>query len=140
MRDTMLILHFIGLAMGLGTAFAHAFLGFASSKLSKDEAIKLKSNTKILGRMGSIGLILLLVSGVYLILPFWNALAYMPMLQIKLLLFVVLIGFLAVMNIIERKAMKSDQPDGLYRKLEILGKFALTTTLTIVVLAVLVFH
>src|SRR5690554_7704027 len=74
MRDTMLILHFIGLAMGLGTAFAHAFLGFASSKLSKDEAIKLKSNTKILGRMGSIGLILLLVSGVYLILPFWNAL------------------------------------------------------------------
>src|SRR5690554_7389948 len=84
MRDTMLILHFIGLAMGLGTAFAHAFLGFASSKLSKDEAIKLKSNTKILGRMGSIGLILLLVSGVYLILPFWNALAYMPMLQIKL--------------------------------------------------------
>lgn len=90
--------------------------------------------------MGSIGLILLLVSGVYLILPFWNALAYMPMLQIKLLLFVVLIGFLAVMNIMERKAMKSDQPDGLYRKLEILGKFALTTTLTIVVLAVLVFH
>src|SRR5690554_2686391 len=137
MRDTMLILHFIGLAMGLGTAFAHAFLGFTSSKLSKDEAIKLKSNTKILGRMGSIGLILLLVSGVYLILPFWNALAYMPMLQIKLLLFVVLIGFLAVMNIIERKAI---QPDGLYRKIEILGKFALTTTLTIVVLAVLVFH
>nr|WP_299206542.1 hypothetical protein [uncultured Brumimicrobium sp.] len=44
------------------------------------------------------------------------------------------------MNIIERNAMKSDQPDGLYRKLEILGKFALTTTLTIVVLAVLVFH
>lgn len=119
-----LILHFIGLAMGLGTAFAHAFLGFTSSKLSKDEAIKLKSNTKILGRMGSIGLILLLVSGVYLILPFWNALSYRAMLQIKLLLFVVLIGFLAVMNIIERKAMKSDQPDGQNRKLEILGKFA----------------
>jgi hypothetical protein len=27
MREVMLTFHFIGLAMGLGTGFAHAFLG-----------------------------------------------------------------------------------------------------------------
>src|SRR5690554_7083077 len=79
MRDIMLILHFIGLAMGLGTAFAHAFLGFSASKLSKDDAIKLKSNTQILGKMGNIGLVLLLVSGVYLILPYWYSLLLLPL-------------------------------------------------------------
>jgi hypothetical protein len=33
MRDFMLILHFIGLAMGLGTSFANMYLGRAASKL-----------------------------------------------------------------------------------------------------------
>lgn len=32
MRDIMLILHFIGLAMGLGTAFAHMFIGILVAK------------------------------------------------------------------------------------------------------------
>lgn len=136
----MLILHFIGLAMGLGTAFAHAFLGFASSKLSKDEAVKLKTNTQILGRMGTIGLVLLLISGVYLILPYWNALLLLPLLLTKLILFVVLIVLLTMINLLERKAVKMERPEVHYRKMEIIGKFALTTTLAIVVLAVMVFH
>ena len=140
MRDTMLILHFIGLAMGLGTAFAHAFLGFASSKLSKDDAIKLKSNTQILGKMGNIGLVLLLVSGVYLILPYWNALHLMPLLLSKLILFVLLIVFLVIINLLERKAVKIENPELEYRRMEVIGKFALSTTLAIVVLAVMVFH
>lgn len=32
MREVMLIFHFIGLTMGLGTGFAHAFLGAAVTK------------------------------------------------------------------------------------------------------------
>ena len=35
MRETMLILHLIGLAMGLGTSFAHVFLGNTLSKLKQ---------------------------------------------------------------------------------------------------------
>ncbi len=38
MREVMLILHFIGLTMGLGTSFAHAFLGIITSKMPADEA------------------------------------------------------------------------------------------------------
>ncbi|PWH84789.1 hypothetical protein [Brumimicrobium oceani] len=140
MRDLMLILHFIGLAMGLGTAFAHAFLGFASSKLSKEEAGKLRKNTHILGSMGTIGLVLLFVSGVYLILPYWNALLMLPLLLAKLILFVLLIVFLSIIKFLENKAMKSVNPDPYLKKLEIIGKFSLLTSTTIVVLAVLVFH
>lgn len=140
MRDIMLILHFIGLAMGLGTAFAHAFLGFSASKLPKEEAIKLKSNTQVLGKMGNIGLVLLLVSGVYLILPYWYSLLLLPLLLAKLLLFVVLIILLGLISFLDRKAKNSKNPDIQYRKMEIIGKFALSTTLAIVVLAVMVFH
>lgn len=32
MRDIMLIVHFLGLVMGLGTSFTHAFLGAATAE------------------------------------------------------------------------------------------------------------
>ncbi len=55
MRETMLFLHFIGLSMGLGVSFAHAFLGFAVAKMNPDEALKFRMHTLALGRMGHIG-------------------------------------------------------------------------------------
>jgi len=41
MREAMLIIHFLGLAMGLGTSFAIMFLGIAGSKMDKEEGKKL---------------------------------------------------------------------------------------------------
>lgn len=90
--------------------------------------------------MGTIGLVLLLVSGVYLILPYWNALHLMPLLLSKLILFVLLIVFLVIINLLERKAVKIENLELEYRRMEVIGKFALSTTLAIVVLAVMVFH
>ena len=106
MRETMLILHFIGLAMGLGTAFAHAFLGLSASKMSIDEGVKLKLNTHILGRMGRIGLVLLFISGAYLILPYWSSLLLLPLLMTKLVFFVVLLMLIAMISFL-RASLKT---------------------------------
>src|SRR5260370_28406931 len=84
MRDLMLIVHFIGLTMALGTGFANLFLGVAASKLEPAERGKFMSNTMILMRMGHTGLGLLLLSGFYLITPFWKTLGEMPTLIAKL--------------------------------------------------------
>ena len=56
MRDIMLIIHFIGLAMGLGTSLAFMFLGIASSKMEKKDAEQFTLKTLVLSRMGHIGL------------------------------------------------------------------------------------
>lgn len=139
MRDIMLTLHFVGLAMGLGVAFAHAFLGFSASKMSNDEALKLKLNTQILGRMGDIGMLLLVVSGIYLILPFWSALFLMPLLVAKLVLVIILIVLIGMISYFSHKA-KTVQPEVQFKKAEALGRVAMIVTLAIVVLAVKVFH
>jgi uncharacterized membrane protein len=139
MRDIFLISHFIGLAMGLGTAFAHAFLGFAASKLSSEEASNLRNNSKILSRMGSIGLILLIVSGVYLLIPYWPAISFMPWLIVKLILVVILVILIALLHIISAKTTFQNAEIQI-RKTEILGKISLICTLIIVVAAVLAFH
>jgi uncharacterized membrane protein len=139
MREVMLAFHFIGLAMGLGTGFAHAFLGSAAKKMSPDEATKFKLHTLVIGNMGNIGIIVLLISGFYLITPFWKDLASMPWLMVKLGLVAVLIVLIALVNIAAKKAKQGDA-ENQFKKTAVLGKLTLIVALAIVGVAVGVFH
>ena len=139
MRETMLILHFLGLTMGLGTGFAHAFLGSVTSRMSADEAIKFRLNSLVLSRMGHTGIALLLISGGYLAKPYWNVLSSFPLLIVKLALVAVLITLIILISIASRKAKKGDAERQL-KKMELLGKFTLLVGIAIVIVAVNIFH
>jgi len=139
MRDVMLIFHFIGLAMGIGTGFAHAFLSAAASKMPKEEGIKFKLNTLVISYMGHIGLTLLLISGFYLITPFWKILPSSPLLIVKLSLVAILIVLIALIGIGARKAKQGDA-ERQFKKMAVLGKMTLIVSLAIVVVAVMFFH
>ena len=138
MREIALILHFIGLALGLGTSFGYMFLGIAATKMDQDEAKKFTLNSFALSKMGTIGIILLVLSGFYLITPFWSVLNSMPLLIIKLFLVLILIVLIILLNQASVKAKTGDFEKQM-KKIEILGKFSLLTGLAIVVLAVLNF-
>jgi hypothetical protein len=139
MSNIMLIVHFIGLAMGVGTGVAYLFLGKAGSRMEKKEAQKFALNTLILGKMGLTGLILLIISGTYMIIPFWNNLPNMPTLIAKLAMVLVLITFLIINGINAGKAHKGD-PDIYLKRLRKLGPFTLLVSLIIIVLAVITFR
>lgn len=139
MREFMLILHFIGLAMGLGTSFAFMFLGIASAKLEKSEALKFTIHSFAISRMGHIGLALLIISGLYLMTPYWGNLADMPLLIGKLVLVVVLAVMIGFITKISNQAKSGDTEQHL-KRIETFGKVSLITSLAIVILAVLVFH
>lgn len=139
MRDTALIIHFIGLAMGLGTSFAFMFLGIAASKMNPEEGVKFQMNTFALSVMGHIGLVLLVLSGGYLATPYWSVLSYMPLFIVKLILVLVLGALIGIISSTAKKAQKGDAEKHL-KKIATLGKLAMITGLTIVVLAVLTFH
>lgn len=135
----MLIIHFIGLAMGLGTSIGFMFLGIAASKMKKEEAQKFGLNTYALSKMGQIGLVLLVISGLYLMTPFWKTLPEMPLLIIKLALVVVLIILITVMAFAMRKAKKGNLEVQL-KTIPTLGRIAMLTVLMILTLAVFIFH
>lgn len=139
MRDIMLILHFIGLAMGLGTSFGFMFLGIAGGKMEKEERIKFQLNSMALSRMGQIGLILLIISGVALMPPFWSMLPSSPVLIAKLVLVLVLSALVGIIAPIAKKAHQGEAEAQL-KKIEPLGKIALLVGVAIVVLAVYFFH
>lgn len=139
MRDLFLILHFIGLAMAVGTGFANLFLGFAASRLEPAERGSFMVKTMILTRMGQTGLGLLLLSGFYLMTPYWKILSTMPTLMAKLTLVGVLVVMVTFISLKAKKALKENNPSAL-AKLRPMGLLNFLIGLTILVLAVLTFH
>ena len=63
---SLLFLHFIGLALGVGTSFAMLTLGAATKDLPSDERTKFMLRAGALRKNGSIGLALLILSGLAL--------------------------------------------------------------------------
>lgn len=138
MKEAMLIVHFIGLAMGVGTSFGFMFLGIAGSKLDPEERLKFGLNALALTRMGHIGLFLLILSGGYMMTPHWQNLMATPLLLTKLVLVVVLIILISVVTRIGMMAKKENSAQ-ILMKTSGLGKLALLVSLAIIVLAVLHF-
>ncbi|MFT6814726.1 MAG: putative membrane protein [Sphingobacteriales bacterium] len=139
MREAMLIVHFIGLAMGAGTAIGFQFLGIASSRMEKKEGQNFMVKALYLGKMGSIGLVLLVVSGLYLMTPYWSTLGQNHTLMTKLVLVVILGALIGIISAKGKKAALGDAEMHL-EKIGKIGKLALLTVITIIILAVLTFH
>lgn len=139
MREVMLIVHFLGLAMGLGSSFAFMFLGIAGSKMEKNEGQKFTLNTFAISRMGHIGLALLILSGGYLMTPYWVVLGSQPILIAKLLLVLVLVLTVTLLSVYAKRAKRGETEANL-KKIASLGKVSLLTGIAIVTLAVLFFR
>jgi uncharacterized membrane protein len=125
--------------MTFGASLAFMFLRIASSKMKKEDAQSFALKTFVLSKMGYIGLFLLIISGGYLMTPYWRTLADTPLLITKLSLVLVLIIELSIIHSFIVKAKKGDAGANL-KKIKIVGRVSLITTLIIVILAVLVFH
>lgn len=139
MREVLLVIHFVGLAMGLGTSFANMFLGIAGSKMEATEAKKFRLHTLALSKMGQIGLVLLVVSGIFLMTPYWSILPSSPLLIAKLALVIVLVSLVTVISLAGAKA-KTGDADAQFKKIQPIGKMTLMVALLIVILAVAFFR
>ena len=138
MREVMLILHIIGIVMGMGTGFAHTFLGMSMAKMKQEEAMKLSVQALALTKMGNIGIILAVLSGIYLIIPFSSSLSENPLLILKLVLVFTLAVLITMINLFSTKVLNGE---AVYlKKIEKLGKICMILDISIIILAVSVFH
>lgn len=135
----MLIIHFLGLTMAMGAGFANLFLGTVAAKLDPAERGSFMAKTAVLGRMGQIGLGLLLLSGLGLATPYWKVLDEMPLFIAKLSLVVLLLIVVSRILFLVSKAKKEKNP-AIMGKIKPLGILNFFIGIAIVVLAVLVFH
>ena len=139
MREIALIIHFIGLAMGLGTGFSHLFLGLSIENMSKEEGLDFSIKIQAVNKMGRIGTLLLLLSGFYLIIPYHQSILTMPLLMAKLGCVLLLVVLLEILKGYCKKAL-AGEAEVYLGKMKKIGKITIPLSVLIVVLAVLVFH
>lgn len=142
MYDILLILHFLGLALGVGVSFANFTLGLATRDMEPDARVKFFLRAFALSKAGSLGLVLLLASGTGLMLmkgvkP--TFLAGGGMFHVKLTLVVVLSGLLGYMQVLIKRA-KQAQGGPTMAKIPQVGRIMLLVGIATVVAAVLAFH
>lgn len=140
--DLLLITHFIGLALALGTGFANIRLGMATADMPPEERTKFFLRAFALAKNGSIGVLLLILSGVGML--FARGVAAMFALgggtfHAKLTLVVVLIGLLGWLQVLTKRAREA-QGGPTMAQIPKVGRAMLLTGIAIVVLAVLSFH
>lgn len=141
MYETLLILHFLGLALGVGTSFAMLTLGIAAGKLTPEERGAFMMRASLLSKNGSIGFTLLFLSGLGMAfyrgfgnVMQWGGGAF----HAKLALVVVLAGLIGYMQMLQKKAREGGGA-AVMAKLPGIGRIALLTSVAIVILAVIAF-
>jgi len=140
MFDTLLFVHFVGLAIGAGTGiYVLALSRHAAVNMDQAEVRTLMPGVvRTISGVGTIGLLLMLLSGVAMVLllgkPVWNQLFVTKMVLVALLVL-----FLAVMKHLGRRAQSGGDISArtLMKRIAALGP--LLAGLTILA-AVLTFH
>jgi uncharacterized membrane protein len=133
--------HFIGLALGVGTSFAMLTLGASTRELSPEERAKFMLRAGALSKNGSIGLALLILTGLAMfilrgpreVLAFGGG-----ALHLKLTLVVILCGFFGYLQVVNKKVRLAGNGP-LMAKLPKLGLIMLLLSVGVVASAVAAF-
>lgn len=135
----MLIVHFIGLAMAVGVGFTHIFLGHSISKMNKEESRKFLLQISVLDLMGRLGLVLLIFSGGFLIVPHIDSLTGINLKSFKLILVILIVILIALIH--NQKKKKTDTNEEASNKnIAILGAILQITAIVVIVLSVFAFR
>ncbi|HUR19814.1 MAG TPA: hypothetical protein VMZ90_03345 [Vicinamibacterales bacterium] len=142
MLDLWLILHFLGVALGVGTGFAMMTLGISTKDLPPADRGAFMRRASVIGLNGSIGLALLLGSGIGLLLTrgvdvvmAWGGKWF----HIKLTLVVILIGIFGYMQVLVRQSRSADGAAAAAR-IPLISRLMLLVAVSVIISAVLAFH
>ena len=140
MQDLWLILHFLGVALGVGTGFAMFTLGLSTKDMSPADRGAFMRRASMVGMNGSIGLLLLIVSGVAIVLTRGLETVMMAggWFHLKLTLVVILIGVFGYMQVLVKKFKSGDAAAA--ARLPMVSQIMLLLSVSIVISAVLAFH
>jgi uncharacterized membrane protein len=134
-----LMLHFVGLAMGLSTGFANMVMAAVMSKAAPPERAILGRFPLVMSKVGKIGLSLLLVTGVAMVYTRWAGFSAMAWtFNVKMAAVVLLVIAVGYVSMLERRVKKGDL--SVLPRIQTAGKAAFAFALVAMVFAVLTFN
>ncbi|MFT3828020.1 MAG: hypothetical protein QM731_29145 [Chitinophagaceae bacterium] len=134
----VLVLHFIGLGMGLSVSFGNIAMLGVMAKASPTELSVLGRFPPAISKVGRIGLVLLWATGLTMIYTRWNGFGGMPwQFHVKLTAVVLLTIVVVYITRLEGQVHRGDAAAA--AKLPTVGKMASLCALTAIIFAVLAF-
>ena len=143
MYDLLLMIHFIGLAMGVGTSFAMMTLGRVAASMEPAERATFFGRVGVLAKNSSIGLTLLIASGIGMLFDRGVSVMFTiggPAFHAKLTLVVILAGCLGYSQVLRKRMREGKDPARAAAILPKLGQFMLLLGVAIIIAAVAAFH
>jgi hypothetical protein len=132
-------LHFVGLALGVGSGFAQIAVGILIGRATGPDRAVLIRMRPALGQMGGIGLGLLWITGLTLVFTRWGGFGSLPgVFHAKVTAVVLLTGMVGYSHRLLKQARLGDASAP--GRLETAGKIMLLLSLTAVALAVYAFN
>ncbi len=136
--QTILILHFIGLALGMSVSAANLVMLQVMHRAQPGERAVLARFPPAMSRVGQIGLALLWFTGLGMVYTRWNGIGGMPwFFHVKLAAVLILTGVVFYIAHLERRLRAGDR--AAQARIQVVGKVAALCALTAVVFAVLTF-
>ena len=137
--DILLALHFLGLMMGAGGGFGSMIAMGAAAKLSPEQAAPIRALGPKLARFSSIGLGLMLVTGISMVwMKYVTAAALPAMFWVKMIFVTTLTLAAIIMEVSYAQAKRGDEAAA--KRLPLFGPVAGASSLLAVLFAVLAFH
>lgn len=136
--DLLLILHFLGMAMGLGTSFANLVMTGLIAKAAPNERPVLARFPPVMMRVSDTGLLLLWVTGLIMLFTRWGGFGGVPwQFHAKVTVVLVLSGIVGYIHVLSRAARQGDTAAA--ARIPVMSKAAMVMTLLALVLAVITF-
>ena len=134
----LVIVHFIGLALGFSSGFGNMVLAGLIAKAAPQDKAVLATVPPALGRLGVIGLILLWASGIAIVMTRYGGLAILPRPFVyKLAAVVALTLTVAYITVLQPRAQRGDA--AAMARIQTLGRLSGPLALIAVIFAVITF-
>ncbi len=136
--QTLMVVHFLGLAMGLSTGFANMVMAGLIAKAAPNDKAVLSRFAPAMSRVGVIGLAMLWASGVAIVLTRYGTFSILPRPFIAKLTAVVLLTIaVAYINLLMPKAQRGDA--AAQARIQTLGKLTAPLAVIAIIFAVISF-
>lgn len=139
LNKILLMLHFLGLTMGLAVPFANIALAGLMAKAAPNEKMVLGRFPFSMSKIGKIGLTLLWATGITMVFTRWRGFANLPsMFNFKMGAVVLLTLTVGYISMLEVKAKKGDT--AAIARIQTVGKLAFLFGVLALIFAVLTFN
>jgi len=139
MKEVMLIIHELGLVITIGSSLFFLIIKNSLKLAFDQDAVAFQKISSKFRKSTYLGLLIMIISGGYLMTPYWAHFAQMPMIHIKMTIVIIWLLTLAVLGM-TTKSVKQKSHEKYFSRLVLIHILSVLYGILVVIIATISFH